>query len=236
VLRRDRRSNSAAALAGPVVTEELRGQPVKRTTAIAIGTLGVLTLVLAGATTAGANTLAKLHFGTDSVTLTVPNPPCRPTHGTTSCQWTLAVIEGRHGPVEGLATGTSGVVRVTYPAAYCGVIHAAGLVGPPWRREIGFQHTVATCSTPVTAPPDAVTGQVPAIISSQVLAVATGQPPALQGKSGPPDPPAFNRAELAFTGAPILDILVAGIACLALAAWCLRKRPASWNRLPPHLL
>ena len=125
---------------------------VKRTIAIGIAVLGALTLVLASAPPAGARTFAKIRFHADNVTLKIPTPPCRPTHGTTSCQWTLAVTENL-GPVTGRATGTAGSLRVPYPANYCGVIHAVAIVGPPMRKEVGHKTTIGgTCPTPATTP------------------------------------------------------------------------------------
>jgi hypothetical protein len=194
---------------------------VKRTTVIAIGIFGVLTLVLGAATPAGAAKFAKFHFDTDHVTLTIPTPPCRPTHGTTSCQWTLAVTENVHGPVVGRATGTSGVLRVAYPPTYCGVIHAAALVGPPSRKEVGFQRTIGTCPTPAPAPAAAA--------SKPVLTAVTSEPTALQGQSGSSASHPSGGSQLPFTGAPILDMLGVGLGCLVLAALCLRKRPTRWT-------
>ena len=126
---------------------------MKRTIAIGIALLGVPTLVLASAPPAGARTFAKIRFKADHVTLTIPTPPCRQTHGTTSCQWTLAATENL-GPATGRATGTAGTLSVPYPANYCGVIHAAAIVGPPLRKEVGHKHTIGgACPTPSPIPP-----------------------------------------------------------------------------------
>jgi len=202
---------------------------VKRTIAIGIAILGVLTLVFASAPPAGARTFAKIRFRSDHVSLTVPTPPCRPTHGTTSCQWTLAVTENVHGPVIGRATGTAGSLSVSYPGSYCGVIHAAAIVGPPWRKEVGHKSTIGSCPTPSTIPPAAAT--IPPAVVRTVA--ATNQPAAVQSPSGSQT---SGASVLPFTGAPILDLLVVGIACLALAAWCLRRRPATWTGSATELL
>jgi len=201
---------------------------VKRTITIGIALLGGLTLILASAPPAGARTDAKIRFKADHVTLTIPTPPCRPTHGTTSCQWTLAVTENL-GPVTGRATGTAGALNVPYPTNYCGVIHAAAIVGPPWRKEVGHRHTIGTCPTPVRIPPALVT--IPHAFVSAV--VATNQPTAHPSQSGAQTP---SVSVLPFTGAPILDMLVVGIGCLALAACCLRRRRSNWTGSATQLL
>jgi hypothetical protein len=68
---------------------------------------------------------------------------------TVACNWTLLVNEpdvaGQ--PVIGMATGTAGVLRVTYPA-FCGRIQADALVGPPQRKEVGYRHEINTCDCP----------------------------------------------------------------------------------------
>jgi hypothetical protein len=85
-----------------------------------IGTLAAVVLVLAGSSPAGADGFVEIHFGAESVSLTIPNPPCRPTHRTMSCQWELLVGEEPPGVSMAEATGTSGTLTVGYPA-FCGV-------------------------------------------------------------------------------------------------------------------
>jgi hypothetical protein len=197
---------------------------VKRT--IALGIAILLTLVLGSAPPAGARTFAKIRFHADHVTLTIPKPSCRPTHGTTSCQWTLAVTENL-GPVTGRATGTAGSLSVPYPANYCGVIHAAAIVGPPMRKEVGHKTTIGgTCTTPVTIPLASANAMV---VANQ----AAGQPTAHQSQT---EPQASGLSALPFTGAPILDLLEFGILCLILAAFCLRRRPSRWTGSATQLL
>jgi hypothetical protein len=195
---------------------------VQRTIAVGVAILGVLTLALASASPAAARTFAQIRFRSDHVTLTVPTPSCRPTHGTTSCQWTLAVTGNVHGPVIGRATGTAGSLSVPYPANYCGVIHAAAIVGPPWRKEVGHKHTIGNCATPGTISPASVSAVVVAHQST-----ANGSQIESQ-TSGP--------SVLPFTGAPILDMLIVGIGCLVLAAYCLRRRPPEWTGSATELL
>jgi hypothetical protein len=83
------------------------------------------------------------------VTLTIPTPPCRPDGNTIACQWELEVDEPNvpGQPVVGTAFGTSGVLSIPYPS-YCGVIQADAVVGPPPRREVGYQHQINTCVCP----------------------------------------------------------------------------------------
>lgn len=199
---------------------------MKRRIAIGIAILGALTLVLASAPPAGARTFAKIRFHADHVTLTIPKPSCRPTHGTTSCQWTLAVTENL-GPVTGRATGTAGSLSVPYPANYCGVIHAAAIVGPPMRKEVGHKTTIGgTCPTPVTNSPTPAKAMV--VANQPTAQAATHQ--------SPTEPPASGLSVLPFTGAPILDLLFVGILCLAIAALCLRRRPSRWTGSATQLL
>ena len=66
-----------------------------------------------------------------------------------ACTWELVVNEpfvpGQ--PVVGAVFGTSGVLHVSYPP-FCGVIQADAFVGPPPRREVGYQHQINTCTCP----------------------------------------------------------------------------------------
>ena len=115
--------------------------------------LAVVPLALA-LTTHGADAdvnHAVIHFDDPGrvVTLTIPTPPCRPDQHTIVCQWELLVNEpfvpGQ--PIVGEVFGTSGVLYVPYPA-FCGVIQADAMVGPPQRREVGFRHLINTCTCP----------------------------------------------------------------------------------------
>lgn len=101
---------------------------------------------------AGADSqFASLGFNDTAhvVTLAVPSTPCRSDHKAIACTWTLSVNEpdvaGQ--PVVGTATGTAGVLSVTYPA-FCGRIQADALVGPPQRKEVGYRHLINTCDCP----------------------------------------------------------------------------------------
>jgi hypothetical protein len=129
--------------------------------AVAAATVGLGTvLIVAGTATAesrvGAN--ATIHFwpAYHEVTLTLPSPPCPATN--TSCEWLLEVNEPDvpAQTVLGTATGSSGMLTVTYSAAFCGVIQADALIGPsPWFLKYGHRDTVTgtDCATPVTTPP-----------------------------------------------------------------------------------
>jgi hypothetical protein len=200
---------------------------VKRTIAIGIAILGALTFVLASASPAGARTFVKIRFHSDHVTLTIPKPSCRPTHGTTSCQWTLAVTENL-GPETGRATGTTGSLSVPYPANYCGVIHAAAIVGPPIRKEVGHKTTIGG-----TCPPTPVTNR-PARVNALVVANQPTPQPAPHPNQT--EPQTSGLSVLPFTGAPILDLLDVGILCLVLAALCLRRRRSRWTGSATELL
>lgn len=196
--------------------------------------LGMMVLVLDGAIPAGAAKFARVHFGASSVMLIVPSPTpaCRPTHGTTSCQWTLLVTQDATKAVVGQATGTAGVLTVTYPTT-CGPISAAVLVGPPMRREVHFGHTItAPCSAPVPGPSQMATPGGAAAnpgkgAGTANLAGASDTSLEVQSAAAAQTQP----SQLPFTGAPILDLLATGFACLILAAWCLapgrsRLRPS----------
>jgi hypothetical protein len=203
---------------------------VKRTITIGIALLAALALLFASSPPAGARTFVKIRFHADHVTLAIPKPSCRPTHGTTSCQWTLAVTENL-GPVTGRATGTAGLLSVAYPANYCGVIHAAAIVGPPMRKEVGHKTVIGgNCPTPAPSPP--------ASAKAAVVAVQPAVQPAAQSTThqGQTEPQTSGVSVLPFTGAPILDLLDIGILCLVLAAICLRRRPARWTGSATQLL
>ena len=101
---------------------------------------------------AGADSqFAGLGFNDNAhvVTLAIPSSPCRSDHKAIACNWTLSVDEpdvaGQ--PVVGTATGTTGVLSVTYPA-FCGLLQADALVGPPQRKEVGHRHVINTCDCP----------------------------------------------------------------------------------------
>jgi hypothetical protein len=133
--------------------------------------------------------------------------------------------------VVGAATGTSGVLSLAYPTT-CGVIHANALVGPPTRREVGYAHTIAA---PCTPPPPAPVG-LDVADSAFAPTVPLTQPASTRLPTSATLAPAANPSALAFTGAPMLDLLVVGVICLLVSAWCLvpvlrrhRRYVRYWN-------
>jgi hypothetical protein len=128
----------------------------------------MILLLLALPTSAGAagTQFVHIHFVDQArmVTLTIPNPACRPGDQTTSCVWELFVNEpdvpGQ--PVVGAVSGTSGVLSVPYPTT-CGVLQADALVGAPPRKAVGYRHVINTCRcAPLRSPgPSQLTGTSP---------------------------------------------------------------------------
>ncbi len=112
---------------------------------------------------ANADSHAQINFDDIGrvVTLTIPTPPCRPDHQSIACTWELFVNEpdvpGQ--PVVGEVYGTSGVLSVNYPA-FCGVIQADAIVGPPPRFEVGYRHQIENCGCPSSVPQVALTSVV----------------------------------------------------------------------------
>ncbi len=209
--------------------EKIEGFSMRKGMVIAAIVLGIMVLTVSDAKPAGA---AKIGFGPSSVTLTIPSPTpsCRPTHRTTSCEWTLLVVEDATKAIMGQATGLSGVLSVPYPTT-CGTIRAAVVIGPPMRTIKSFRHTItAPCSAPVPAPLPTTAPTLDANAPSEPVASQAGGTDNSGGtqlasatSSGSLPPSAGTQmSPLPFTGAPILDLLTVGIACLILAAWCLR--------------
>ena len=195
---------------------------------VAIAAVVVAALYAAMVTTpltAGADRFAKIRWGANSVSLTVPTPPpaCRTTHGTISCRWALLVTEDGTNTVVGAALGTSGVLTVAYPTT-CGVIHASAVVGPPLRREVGYAHTI---SEPCTPPPPVASAPAAPAAATDAAASVNGVaepllPPASPlAQSTADSTPSTGPSALPFTGAPVVDFLEVGGTCLLLSAWCL---------------
>ncbi len=192
---------------------------------VAIGAVVLVALfadIAATPVTAGADRFAKIRWGANSVSLTVPTPPpaCRTTHGTISCRWALLVTEDGTNRTVGAAIGTSGVLTVAYPTT-CGVIHASAVVGPPIRREVGYAHTISAPCTP--SPPVAPGAAAATDTADSVNGVAEPLlPPASpQAQSAAASTHATGPSALPFTGAPVVDFLEVGGTCLLLSAWCL---------------
>ena len=205
---------------------------------VAIGAVVVVALfatIVATPVTAGADRFAKIRWGANSVTLTVPTPPpaCRTTHGTISCRWALLVTEDGTNTTVGAAIGTSGVLTVAYPTT-CGVIRASALVGPPVRREVGYAHTISDhCTAPPPVAPAAVAA-TDAADSVNGVAAPLLQPASPLVQSAAASTHSTGPSALPFTGAPIVDFLEVGAACLLLSAGCLlplrRRRYVGYRR------
>ncbi len=209
---------------------------MKRVGIVAFVVMAILAAVCAVPAPAGADKFAKIHWGTNSVTLVVPtpSPACRTTHGTISCRWALLVTQGDANTIVGAAAGTSGVLTVAYPTT-CGVIHASAIVGPPIRREIGYAHTISQPCTP--APPVALSAAAATEVANNTSGVAAPLVPtgATSTGSSTSTPASATPSALAFTGAPILDFLVGGFACLLLSAWCLLPVGLRYRRYRRYL-
>jgi len=145
------------------------------------------------------------------VTLKIPTPPCPAMLPT--CRWMLFVNEPDvpAQTVVGSATGTSGTLSVAYPTNFCGVIQADVYLGPvPWHLRFGHQRTIDTaqsCNPPPVPPnPQAVPSTV---TSGTVPSPATPAPAA--GATAAPQPvtPA-GASQLAFTGANVAPLAIAG--------------------------
>ena len=147
--------------------------------------VGVALTGIATATAApGPSKFAIVKFlpSLNEVTLTVPTPPCR--KGPPGCVWQLWVNEpfAPGAPVLGTATGTSGVLTVTYPSTVCGTVQGDASValqadvsvgGLTFRHLFGHRLTIQCTTTtatadPQTAPPTGPTTQLPfaGVISS----------------------------------------------------------------------
>jgi hypothetical protein len=162
------------------------------------------------------------------VTLTVPSPPC-PTSNP-SCTWLLEVNEPDvpAQTVLGSATGNSGILTVTYPADFCGVIQADALIGPsPWYLKYGHKDTVGSnCDTPVTsATPVTSPANTPSVVvpTSQLPYSATvATPTTVDPTTGTTAPATANQAvtattvatQLPFTGVNVKPLALVGAALI----------------------
>jgi len=176
----------------------------------------------ASASARGAFAVIKFWPTYNEVTLQIPVPPCR--NRPPNCVWKL--IENEPDvpaqTVVGTATGTSGILTLSYPTNFCGVIQADALVEPtpdgagPWSFQIGRRSTIETCvpvaptggepTTTTTKPPPATpavqlpfTGSPPTANTDPVLA-ATTQP-----------------TQLPFTGVDVKPLAIVGGSLILLA-------------------
>ena len=207
------------------------------------------TLVVAGVTLAGMGSataaprpsqfvIVKFLPSLHEVTLTIPTPPCK--HGPPGCVWRLWVNEpfAPGAPVLGSATGTSGVLTVTYPSTVCGTVQGDASVtlqadvsvgGQVWRYKVGHRMTIpCTPTSPTTHPPTATTHPATA---PDPKSSATTQLPFTGGTAttttGPTTPAkAVQTAaitQLPFTGIDLKPMVLMGMA-LILAGLLLASR------------
>ena len=164
-----------------------------------------------------------LQFGTDSVSLIIPTPPCPGTHP--ACKWMLFVnqpyVPGQ--PTVGYAVGTSGTLTVDYPANFSGIIQADVLVGPPYKLKFGRKHHIDTTGSSTTTPPTTTppTTTPPTTTAVLPFTASAGSGPGGQGPSQLPFTSANSSSQLPFTGADITPLLVAGTALVLLGLFIL---------------
>jgi hypothetical protein len=113
---------------------------------VALGSMLVIEGTASAATPVAHFPVIRFWNAYERVTLDVPArawcPKSKP-----KCVWELFVNEPDipAQTVVGIATGTSGVLMVDYPAHFCGVLQADAIVGPsPWLLEYGHQKMIKT--------------------------------------------------------------------------------------------
>jgi hypothetical protein len=115
---------------------------------VALGSMLVIEGAASAATPVAHFPVIRFWTAYHRVTLDVPArawcPKSKP-----KCVWELFVNEPDipAQTVVGIATGSSGVLMVDYPAHFCGVLQADAIVGPsPWLLEYGHQKMIKTGS------------------------------------------------------------------------------------------
>ncbi len=186
------------------------------------------------------------------VTLQVPTPSC--VHRPPGCVWLLAVDQPYTAgdPRLGTATGTTGLLTVTYPASVCGVVQADAEVTVPgrtagserWRYTVGHRVDLPCPPTGPTTPDPTTTTTHPTGGSTSPTGT-TGPPPATSGTaslpfSGGSSPsgtgPTTHAVETAaitqlpFTGIDLPRLVSIGTA-LVLAGLLLASRRRSLRKL-----
>ncbi len=168
--------------------------------------------------------IIKFWPASDAATLTVPVPSCP---GSGTCPWMLVVDEpdtpGQ--TVVGMDIGSSGVLRVNYPAGVCGTeIQADAFRGPPpWRLRIGFRTTVTTAADcaptpPVKQPtvvPDAVLPPSAAVTTDGSGTGSTSAAPAVTEAAVAA--PADQGGQLPFTGLDVGHLLSLGMSLVGVS-------------------
>ncbi len=204
--------------------------------AAAVCLVAGVTLLSAGTAFAAGSSAPStnpiLQFGTDSVSLIIPTPPCPGTH--TGCEWMLFVNEPNvpGQPTVGYAVGTSGTLTVDYPANFSGIIQADVLVGPPYKLKFGRKHHIDTTpSSTTTTTPSSTTSTTVQTKATTVLPFTgnstgsggggTSGGAGGQGPSQLPFTSANSSSQLPFTGADITPLLVAGTVLVLLGLFIL---------------
>ena len=236
------------------------GRRVHRRAARCAATVLVVGMVMVGTGAASAaprpDRFAVITFipASHQVTLTIPTPPCQ--GGPPGCVWRLWVNEPDTpgAPVLGSATGTSGVLVVTYPATVCGTVQGDASVllqadvavgGTVWRYKVGHRTIIPCPSTPPPTPPTPPTSvTTPTTISTVVpppTTITTVIPPPVGADGQPPSTTsvplttttAVRKAALAqlpFTGIDLEPMVLLGtalvLAGLVLATGLEQRRQA----------
>ncbi len=219
---------------------------------IAVGLTQAATGVATAATRPNKFVVVRLDPSAHQVTLQVPTPSC--VHSPPGCVWLLAVDQPftAGDPHLGMATGTSGLLTVTYPAAVCGVVQGDAEVTVPgrtagserWRYKVGHRIDVpcppggSTTPAPTTPPthPTGVPTTTTGTTGPQPLATATTQPPFSGGTSSSSTGPTTHAVETAavtqlpFTGIDLKLLVLIGTA-LVLAGLLLASRRRALRRL-----
>ena len=180
--------------------------------------------------------IIKINQSLHEVTLQIPTPPCK--HGPPGCVWKLSVNEPLlpGDPELGVATGTSGILTVTYPSTVCGTVQGdAGVLlqadvsvgGQTWRYKVGHRMiivcppTTPTTNVP-TQPPNEGTPPSP---SSGPTFTANGPEPAVKTAA---------LAQLPFTGIDLTPMALIGMSlvlCGLVLASRLDERRRALRRL-----
>ncbi len=163
--------------------------------------------------------------------LIIPTPPCPVSNE--HCEWELIINEPKvpGEPTVGTVTGTSGVLALTFPNDFCGVIQADSLVGPaPWTLTHGIRRRIDTCgttptTTATTKPPTKTTTTTTTTKPPKVTAASTtpstsalpftmatsASPTTAPGQVAATTPAA---AQLPFTGLDIKPLVLLGSALI----------------------
>jgi hypothetical protein len=157
--------------------------------------------------------------------LIIPTPPCPVSNE--ACQWKLLINEPKvpGEPTVGSVTGTSGVLALTFPPNFCGVIQADSLIGPaPWTLTHGIRRRIDTCGTPptttaTTKPPTktTTTTKPPKVTAASTTPTTSALPFTMATSVSPTTTLAATTpaaAQLPFTGLDIKPLVLLGSALI----------------------